>query len=263
MAKPLSAVLVYRQVVVLTVRARRPGSRRARNRPCICRDCSAVDLAAAGGRGGRGPELLRADLEPAVGSVDRRKAVEELLGPVAGDPDEHGQVAVGLVGSGREREPVHDLPPHGERRRELGPQLGQPGTGGEHDRLGAVRPGVGDDAAFAGRDDPLAGSEVGAVLARQPQLRGDGGFGPDEPGARLEHAALVAAQGERREALSQRGAVEHLVRDAVCLRRGDRRREEVVGAVRPAAAGDGDHHAAGDGEQLFAGEGLDLAPQLV
>ena len=170
---------------------------------------------------------------------------------------------MGLVGAGREREPVLDLPRHGERRSELGSQLGEPGTCGEHDRLGGVGPGVGDDAAFAGRDDPLAGSEVGAVLARQPQLRGDGGFGPDEAGARLEHAALVAAQGEWWEALSQCGAVEHLVRDAVCLRGGDRRREEVIGAVLPTTAGDGDHHAAGDREELLAGEAFDVVPQLV
>ena len=101
------------------------------------------------------------------------------------------------------------------------------------------------------------------MLARQPQLRGDGPFGPDEARAGLEHAALVAAQGERWEALRQCGAVEHLVRDAVCLRRGDRRREEVVGAVLPTTAGDGDHDAAREREELFAREGFDLAPQLV
>jgi hypothetical protein len=102
-----------------------------------------------------------------------------------------------------------------------------------------------------------------APCSRQAQLRGDGAFGPDEAGARLEHGALVAAQAERREALGQCGAVEHLVRDAVGLRRGDRRREEVIGAVLPPTAGDRDHHAAGDRQQLLAREGFELAPQLV
>ncbi len=96
------------------------------------------------------------------------------------------------------------------------------------------------------------------------QLRIDASFRPHEPRARLVVRGLVAVQLELGKASGHLGRVEALVGNAVTVRAGDRRGEEVVAMVtRGAPAGGLDDETAALGEEVLAGLGLELTPDRV
>ena len=113
-------------------------------------------------------------------------------------------------------------------------------------------------------EDALLQGEGGSELDGEPQLRLDPPLRADQPGTGLQATLLLTGEGELGETGLQCGPVEHLVRHVVGGGRGDRLRQEALGAVhRELPLRRCQHEAAALGQDVDAGLLLDLAPDLV
>ncbi len=114
------------------------------------------------------------------------------------------------------------------------------------------------------RQHALIAPDLGAEVFGDRQLRIDAPFGPDEAGARLVVRGLVAVQVELGKAGGHLGRIKALVGNAVVVRAGDRRGEEIVAMVACGApARRLDDEPAALGEEVLAGFGLELTPDRV
>ncbi len=81
-------------------------------------------------------------------------------------------------------------------------------------RVGAPPRGDADPAVRGGpRQRRFLEAQVGAAARGEIELRGDGGLGPDEPGACLEHADLIPSRTGGGEARRDLGGGELVVRE--------------------------------------------------